>query len=138
MKISRTIGGLRAKSLEECRKSHQNAKRLRKSRGLLTEAFIPSDEPDAGDVAFGVTRKGRYLDATMVQADDYAVRGIVKKRLHDDVIFWENVDELLRRREFVKIADNLLKQGLIDDAAKVYGAGDGDHLALAFDVAQGW
>ncbi len=72
-------------------------------------------------------------------SDNYVVRGIVKKKLNDDVVFWEDVNELLHKREFVKIAiENLLNGNLIKDDAKIYGANDDEHLALAYDVMQGW
>jgi hypothetical protein len=170
MKISRMLNGcLIARNPEKCYESYVNVKKLRRSRNILSEAFIPSDHHDVNDVAFGVTKKGIYLDATMIKTDepinlgsishsallyaaglsksiddpkptdDYVVRGIVKRKLDGDVIFWEDVNELLRKREFVKIAiENLLKNGLIEDVTKIFGANDDEHLALAFDVAQGW
>ena len=172
MKISKIIETrLSAKSPEQCLSSYKTIKEVWAARGLVTESYIPSDLRDSNDVAFGVTKSGRYLDATMIDVedggtinlgsishgallfaaglsqsiddpkptDDYVVRGIVKKKLDNDIIFWEDTDELIRRRESVKIAvEGLLKNKLVQDTNRIFGAHDDTHLALVLDVVQGW
>ncbi len=61
---------LTARTPEQCHKSYLNAKRLRKTRNMLIETYVPSDLYDENDVAFGVTKSGRYLDATMLDVSD--------------------------------------------------------------------
>ena len=154
------------KAPEEYLKNYLRREKVFRKLELNPETCLPSDHQDPGDIAFGVTRNGVYLDATQVPgfentgsishgvllfsaglssspddprpSDDYIIRGIVKKKL-DRVIFWETSRELVARSKWVKIAvQKLLDHKLIKQETEIYGANENSPLAKSYEIIQDW
>ena len=153
------------KKLSQIRQAHYIRRKVLQKLSYTSKILYPNDHFNKEDVAFGVLDNNEFLVASDFKNEveigyiahiillilkgyakdetdthpihDYKVRGIVKKSLNKDIVFWETPQDLLENTNNYKALQQCLKElkkrKLIKDKNRVFGSGTSVDLGTVED-----